>query len=65
MADKINLNTASREELDSIPNIGDECVDKIVQARKDRGEFKSLDDLDEIGGFGDDAIQNLRQHATV
>lgn len=61
MADKVNLNTASREELNRIPNIGDDCVNKIMQERP----FQSIDQLDRIGGFGDDAIQNLRQNATV
>ena len=65
MANKANLNTANREELDRIPNIGEDCVHKIVDARRQRGGFKSIDELGQIGGFGDDAIQNLRQHATV
>ena len=65
MAEKVNINTASRDELNRSPNIGDECVDRIIEERESRGGFSSLDELDQIKGFGDDAIRNLRQNATT
>ena len=61
MADKVNLNTASRQQLNSIPNIGDDCVDRIIQERP----FNSINDVDKIKGFGDDAVRNLHEHACV
>lgn len=61
MADKVNLNTASRQQLNSIPNIGDDCVDRIMKERP----FNSMKDVDQIKGFGDDALQNLHEHAKV
>lgn len=62
---KVNLNTASAEELDRIPNIGDECVERLIEEREKRGGFNSLDEIDQMPGFGDEAIKNLKQHATV
>ena len=61
MADKVNLNTASRQELNSIPDIGNDCVNRIIENRP----FKSINDVDRIKGFGDDAIRNLHEHACV
>lgn len=65
MGEKADLNTASADELDRIANIGRECADRIVQEREQRGGFKNIDELDQIEGFGDDAIRNLKQHASV
>jgi DNA uptake protein ComE-like DNA-binding protein len=61
MPDKVNLNTASRQQLNSIPNIGDECVDRIMKNRP----FDDMKQVDKVTGFGDDALQNLHEHATV
>jgi DNA uptake protein ComE-like DNA-binding protein len=61
MPDKVNLNTASRQQLNSIPNIGDDCVNRIMENRP----FNSMKDVDQIQGFGGDALQNLHEHATV
>lgn len=67
MADnsKVNLNTASVEQIDRIPNIGRECAERIVHERDQRGGFKSINELDQMKGFGDDALRNLHEHATV
>lgn len=65
MAEKLNLNTASREELDRIPDIGGDCAERIIEDRNKRGGFRSMDELDQIGGFGREAIQNLEANATA
>lgn len=61
MAEKVNLNTASRQQLNGIPNIGSDCVDKIIENRP----FKSINDIDQIKGFGEHAIRNLHENACV
>jgi competence protein ComEA len=43
--EKINLNTASREELSRIPNIGDDCASRILDEREKRGGFSSIEEL--------------------
>ena len=41
----VNLNTATSEELQEVPGIGPATAEKILQARKSYGAFKSVDDL--------------------
>jgi competence protein ComEA len=63
--DKVNLNTASEQELQRLQNIGDECARRIIQERERRGGFESISDLDSIGGFGEEAIKSLKNQAYV
>lgn len=65
MGQKINLNTASRAELDRIPAIGEKCAQQIIEYRTKNGPFHSIADLDRIPGFGKKALEHLRENATV
>lgn len=65
MPDKINLNNASIGELEKIPGIGRECAQTIVKERDKRGGFDSISELEQIGGFGDEAIRHLHENAEV
>jgi len=63
---KVNLNTASREELSRIVGIGDECAGRIIQYRERNGRIGSVDELaEEVKGFGDQAMRHLREHAAT
>ena len=62
---KVNLNKASVDQLERIPGIGRECAEKIVDVRNKRGGFNSVGELDQIGGFGSEAVKHLREHAEV
>src|SRR5580692_101358 len=48
----VNLNTATAEQLQQVPGIGQVTADKILQMRKSYGAFKSVDDLRAIRGIG-------------
>lgn len=65
MGQKINLNTATKDELDAIPAIGDKCARQLIQYREEHGGIKSIEELDRIPGFGKKAIEHLRDNATV
>lgn len=48
---KIDLNHASREELAQLPYVGERLADAIILYRQTHGGFRSLDDLDNVGGI--------------
>jgi len=61
----VNLNTASAAELQQVPGIGPATADKILQARKSYGSFKSVDDLQAIKGIGPKKLEKMRKYLTV
>lgn len=66
MQGKVNLNTASRDELARIQGIDGECADRIIQYREKHGKIKSVDELSkELAGFGEQAMRYLREGATT
>jgi len=61
----INLNTASSAELQQVPGIGPATAEKILQARKSYGGFKSVDDLQAIRGIGPKKLDKMRKYLTI
>jgi competence protein ComEA len=55
----VNLNTATKKELDTLPNIGDKKAQQIVDYRTQKGWFKAPQQLDEIDGFGKKIVEGL------
>lgn len=48
----VNINTATKEELDALPGIGPAKAQAIVDHRKQNRPFKSVDDLKNVKGIG-------------
>ena len=60
----INLNTATKSELESIKGIGPAKADAIIAYRA-KTPFKSVDNLDNVKGFGKKSIDKIRSEVTV
>jgi competence protein ComEA len=58
----VNVNTASVEELQLLPGVGEARARAIVDLRKQRGGLKSLEDLLGVKGIGEASLDRLRPH---
>ena len=50
---KININTASLEELQNIPGVGPSTANNIVNYRTKNGKFKKIEDIKNVSGIGE------------
>lgn len=63
--EKINLNKATEEELDTLPGIGESTAKKIIEYRKEKGTFKNIEELKEVSGIGDAKFDKIKDLVTV
>jgi competence ComEA-like helix-hairpin-helix protein len=61
----VNVNTATAEELEGLPGIGESRARAILEARKARGGFKTVDELVDVKGIGPSALEKLRPFLTI
>ena len=61
----ININTASREQLVTLPGIGDGIAGKIIKYRDENGSFKSIEDIMKVSGIKDKLFSKIKDHITV
>lgn len=63
--DSVNLNTATKEQLQTIDGIGDKKADKIIAYRQEHGGFKTVEDLKNVDGFGDKTVAKIKDRLAV
>ena len=56
----LNINTASAEELQTLPNIGERMAQRIVDYRTRHGEFDNVDALQNVKGIGAKTLEKLK-----
>lgn len=62
---KINLNTATSEQLQTISGIGAKRAEDVIAYRESHGGFQSVDDLKNVSGIGDKTLDKIRESLYV
>lgn len=62
---KINLNTATKEELMTLPGIGEKRAEDIIADREANGPFRIPEDLTRVSGIGEGILEGLIDLVTV
>ncbi len=63
--EKININTATQEQLETLTGIGPTIASKIIQYRKENGSFKTIEELKNVSGIGDSKFVNIKENITI
>lgn len=63
--DVVDVNTASREQLESLPGIGPKIAETIVRDRDENGPFSSVDDLTRVPGVTPTLLSKIRSFVTI
>lgn len=64
-SEKVNINTATQEELETLVGIGPSIANKIVQYRKENGNFKTVDDIKNVSGIGESKFEKIKDYVCV
>lgn len=61
----VNINTATQSELEMVKGLGPAKAKAIITYRETNGNFKNLDELDNVKGFGKASIEKLKEELSV
>lgn len=62
---KVNLNTCTRVELETLPGIGPATAEKIISYRQENGSFSQVEDLKKVSGIGEKTFADLEDQLSV
>jgi len=61
----VNINTATAQQLALLPHVGPSLAGRIVQFRKDNGNFKSVDEIVAVRGIGEKSFATLKPYLST
>jgi competence protein ComEA len=61
----VDINTATKDELQTLSGIGPEKAQAIIDYRAQHGPFKTVDDLQGVKGIGEKTLEKLGDSVTV
>jgi comEA protein len=64
-AKKININSASAKELQTLPQVGAVVAQRIIDYREKHGKFSKIEEIMKVKGIGEKMFQKLKPLITV
>ena len=64
-AGKVNINSASAQQLTALPGVGEKLATRIVEYRQKAGGFKTVQELMNVKGVGEKNFAKLQAHLTA
>jgi competence protein ComEA len=62
---KVNINKASKEELMTLPGVGESRAESIIQYREDVGAFQNIEDIMQVSGIKEGLFEKIKDLITV
>lgn len=62
---KVRINAATKEEIETLPGIGSSKAQAIIQYREEHGFFKTVEDLLEVSGIGEKTLEMMRDELQI
>lgn len=62
---KVNLNTASKEELMTLPGVGASRADSIIKYREKQGNFACIEDIMQVSGIKEGLFEKIKELITI
>ncbi|PKM75997.1 MAG: competence protein ComEA [Firmicutes bacterium HGW-Firmicutes-15] len=64
-AGRVDINSASAQDLDGLPGIGPTLAQRIIEYRNSHGAFARIEDINEVSGIGDKKFTDIKDLITV
>jgi len=62
---KININIADIQELDTLPGVGEATANKIINYRSEKGKFNSIEEIKNVNGIGDRKYEEIKDKISI
>lgn len=63
--DRININTATQQEFETLPGIGPAKASTFIQYREEHGSFETIEEIQNISGVGEKTFEKLKEYIYV
>lgn len=61
----VNINTATQTELETLPGIGPSLALKIINYRKEKGKFSTIEEIKNVSGIGESKFEAFKKYITI